>query len=906
MPTYKFLEGGGEMGALTRSFNWSGTSLGTPDTWPQSLKTTLSIILNSKFPMFLWWGPKLLCFYNDAYRPSLGKEGKHPGILGQPANEAWSEIWEYIKPLIDQVLTGGEATWSEDQMLPIYRNGKLEDVYWTFSYSPVSDESGNIAGVFVTCTETTAKLSAIKDIQNSKEDLDFALNAADLGTWDLDPATNKFKGNARLKEWFGLAPDAEIPLPLAMSVMAEKDKARVAAAIEKALQFESGGNYDIEYTIINPKTNKERLVRAVGKALFNDDHIASRFSGTLQDITREHTSRKAFEDTFQRLEIALDAGKLGSYDLDLKTGIMICSDQCKLNYGQNLDAPFNFPDLMRVIDPDYRDYVQDQVNTAIAQRSVYNAEYPVSWPDGSRHWISVSGQPRYNETGEIASMIGVTEDITEIKQYQRELQASEQKLDQIISQLPAPIVLLSGPNQVIETTNESLLRFWNKTKEQVRGKPMLEVFPELKNQPFPGQWKHVFETGEPITNREKPVLFNLPEGGQRLVYVDYYYQPLSDPNGIRTGVLATVIDVTDKVESRTMLEKSQANLRMAIDTARIGTWSADLATDMLTISEHAETIHGVDPGHSITLAQSLRMITADYREQVSKAIQEAIKTGKSFEVEYTIAPMDQSGLRWLRSTGKAYYDDKGRAINIGGTIYDVTESKQDEQRKNDFIGIVSHELKTPLTSLKGYTQILNAKAKKQQDEFAIGALGKVETQINKMSTMINSFLNVSRLESGKIHLDKEEFDLYELVNETVAETMLISPSHHIILTPVEPIIVFADRDKIEHVISNLLSNAIKYSPRGTEINVTCALTGTIASVNVQDKGMGIKPHDAERLFERYYRVESNESKHISGFGIGLYLSSEIIQRHGGKIAVDSEFDKGSTFYFTLPLNSDPA
>ena len=150
------------MGELTRNYAWSESILGVPELWPQSLKTTISIILNSKFPMFLFWGEEHLCFYNDAYRPSLGNEGKHPWALGKSGESVWPEIWKDIKPLIDQVLSGGEATWSEDQLLPIYRNGKLEDVYWTYSYSPVCDESGHPAGVFVTCRETTEKVISMK------------------------------------------------------------------------------------------------------------------------------------------------------------------------------------------------------------------------------------------------------------------------------------------------------------------------------------------------------------------------------------------------------------------------------------------------------------------------------------------------------------------------------------------------------------------------------------------------------------------------------------------------------------------------------------------------------------------------------------------------------------------------
>ena len=145
-----FLTGGGEMGHLMRKKDWSLTPLGTPDTWPRSLQTMLGVILHSRFPMFIWWGPELICFYNDAYRPSLGKDGKHPHILGQPAKQAWAEIWPIISPLINQVLNGGEATWSEDQLIPIFRNGKIEDVYWTFSYSGINNDEGVPYGVLVT------------------------------------------------------------------------------------------------------------------------------------------------------------------------------------------------------------------------------------------------------------------------------------------------------------------------------------------------------------------------------------------------------------------------------------------------------------------------------------------------------------------------------------------------------------------------------------------------------------------------------------------------------------------------------------------------------------------------------------------------------------------------------------
>ena len=164
-----FLKGGGEMGELTRAYDWSQTPVRDPKYWPQSLRTTVSNLLNSKFPMFLWWGEDMIQFYNDAYRPSLGNEGKHPKALGQRGIECWPEIWSIIFPLIEQVKSTGQPTWNENLLVPIFRNGKIEDVYWTFSYSQVLNDDGDPAGVLVTCMETTEAVLSRKQLEESEK-----------------------------------------------------------------------------------------------------------------------------------------------------------------------------------------------------------------------------------------------------------------------------------------------------------------------------------------------------------------------------------------------------------------------------------------------------------------------------------------------------------------------------------------------------------------------------------------------------------------------------------------------------------------------------------------------------------------------------------------------------------------
>jgi PAS domain-containing protein len=199
-----FLQGGGELGELIRTYDWSENSLGTPQTWPSSLRTALGIILHSKFPMFLFWGPHSICFYNDAYRPSLGNDGKHPYALGKPGAKVWPEIWKDINPQIQSILQGGEASWYEDQLLPIYRNGRLENAYWTYSYSPVIDETGSPAGVFVTCTETTTAVGGKKKLEESEQNLRNTILQSPVAMCILKGADNVIEiANERIIDLWG-------------------------------------------------------------------------------------------------------------------------------------------------------------------------------------------------------------------------------------------------------------------------------------------------------------------------------------------------------------------------------------------------------------------------------------------------------------------------------------------------------------------------------------------------------------------------------------------------------------------------------------------------------------------------------------------------------------------------------
>jgi PAS domain S-box-containing protein len=493
----------------------------------------------------------------------------------------------------------------------------------------------------------------------------------------------------------------------------------------------------------------------------------------------------------------------------------------------------------------------------------------------------------------------------ELVSVQANLQSTINKLHEsqtrffgMIKSSPVAMALTMGEDFIFEEINEAMLEIINRDSS-VKGKSIFEVLPELKEQPVADILRQAFYTGKEYKLLEEPTML-IHEGQLQFGYYNITYKPVVE-NGTVTGVMHSAVDVTEHVNSRKKAEDAEEDLRLAIESAELGTWSIEGPERKFRTSARFKEIFGFDPDEELSYDKAMMQIPEDHRIRVDREANASMSLGEPFSTEYPLSRFNDGKLRWVRSVGKpAFYSDD--TLNtFTGVIHDITEQKLDEQRKNDFIGMVSHELKTPLTSMNGYIQILHGKAAKTSDSFNIGILEKARNQVNKMTTMINGFLNVSRLESGKIHINKQIFDMADLMKETEDETLATISSHRVYFHPVISTIVNADRDKIGQVINNLLSNAVKYSPSDTTIQVACVTDNGNAVVSVRDEGIGIQILDIDKLFRRYYRVEGNPASAIGGFGIGLYLCEEIINRHNGKIWVESEIGKGSTFYFSLSI-----
>ncbi|MCX2583806.1 PAS domain S-box protein [Pedobacter sp. MR22-3] len=348
------------------------------------------------------------------------------------------------------------------------------------------------------------------------------------------------------------------------------------------------------------------------------------------------------------------------------------------------------------------------------------------------------------------------------------------------------------------------------------------------------------------------------------------------------------------------LLESEENLLTAFNAGELGSCSLNLRNNVAEMSEQYRHHFGLPLKGEISWEMVLEAVEPEFLDEVKTVLENAAKYGSPVDSTYAIRHLVTGVRKWMRVVGKVYQGADGSNERIYAIVMDVTAQKEDEQRKNDFIAMVSHELKTPLTSVNGYVQLLQLKAR-NRDAFDINLfVDKIQTQLKKMTTMINGFLNISRLESGKIQLNRSRFDLSVLVSNLEEEYAAFVSTHRFICTPRSGMWVAADEDKIAHVINNLLSNAVKYSAFNSEIYISCKLIDEQVVLCVKDTGNGIQPQDIPKLFERYYRVQNEKTSTIAGFGIGLYLSAEIIERHGGKIWVESEVGIGSAFYFSIP------
>ncbi|WP_165825334.1 PAS domain-containing sensor histidine kinase [Pedobacter yonginense] len=596
----------------------------------------------------------------------------------------------------------------------------------------------------------------------------------------------------------------------------------------------------------------------------------------------------------------------------------------------------------------------------------------------------------------------------------------------IIELSPFPIYLCMGEELIVTVANSATLKAWGKTQEAI-GKPFEQAVPELENQPFKKLLLGVLHNGKAVSysNYRADIIV---DGILQSFYFTFSYQPFKNTAGKTEGVFCIANDVTELVLAKQNLNASEESSRLAIEAAMLGTFDQNLITGEIIWDRRCRTLFDVSLDSPVSYEGTfLPAIHPMDRERVNNHILnytlvKSLSDG-NYDIEYRVIGAGNGATKWVRSSGKVFFNEEDVPLRFIGTVFDITsikfadereamlsaiiessydaiiskdldgnikswnssaerifgysademigksiytiipnelreeenqilarlkrgesvksfetrrlsetkkeidisltispvkdksgkivgiskiarditEKKLAEKQKNDFITIASHELKTPLTTIKSYVQLILNQARKDGDDFKTNALSRVERQVNRMTILIENFLNNAQLIEGRFEIKVERFDIHLLLQESAQHARMVAPSHQITVAAHIPVYVMADRKKIAQVMENLLSNAIKYSPIGSEITINCEIKKESATISVLDRGFGIDRRDHTRLFERFYRVRSEKSKNSSGFGIGLFLVSEILKFHDSKIEMNSEENKGSVFYFDLPI-----
>ncbi len=943
----QFLSGGGEMGSLIRSYNWESSPIGSAEKWPQSLRTTLSILLNSKFPMFLYWGPDLVCFYNDAYRFSLANDGKHPLILGMKGEEAWHETWHILKPDIDSVINNAEATWYEDQLIPIYREGTMKDAFWTFSFSPVKDESDQTGGVFLTLIETTEKVNNLKKIIETNNQLTYAIEATELGTFDLDPVTNKFIGNNRLKDWFGLPHNKEVDLMLAIDVIDEKDRSRVADAIKKTLEYESGGLYEIEYSLQNLVTKQERIVRAKGRAWFGKDKKAYRFNGTLQDITQQALANKKIEENEQRFRnLILQAPVLIS-TFEGPTYEIATINKKELDmWGKTYDEVINKPlfDVSPITEEGLKTIFSNIYNTG---EPFIATEIPIQLKrqDETRTaYFNSIYQPLLDLDNKIYGIISIGTEVTETVKARKQIEESGEFNRTVLESSPDCLKVLDVEGRIQYMNFNGLFQM------------EIDDFSDFKNKNWVTLWgneneaivKAAIDKALTGATAQFTALCLTAKGTPK--WWDVLVSPVGKAGEKVQQIISVSRDITEKKKSEEAIENMAAYLKLATDSANVGTWSLNMQTQALEWSDLHKKIWGYnEKNKDLTYEDWYKAIVPEDLALAFQKIEESKLNNSIYELDYRIKRANDGAVVWIKSTGQYQYDELGVAQKLTGISIDISQQKMFSEALENKVNERTEELAFKSTQLEETIQILalknielensNAQLKSftyiaghdlQEPLRKIQIFGKLIKETANFSEKTQDYFNriiaagehmqnliVSLLDFSRTDTDKQIIvpcDLNNIVEESKKDLSLPILEKQAIIEYENLPTINGSYDQLCQLFTNLIGNAIKYSRPEIvpHIKITSERIHGKAiehpSANKQkeyylikflDNGIGFENEYATKIFELFQRLHSKNA--YSGTGIGLAIVKKIATNQNGFVLAESKSGIGSMFSLFVPV-----
>lgn len=620
-----------------------------------------------------------------------------------------------------------------------------------------------------------------------------------------------------------------------------------------------------------------------------DDGSISGVIVVANEVTEQVLFKNMLEESEARANLVVDSVGLGTFDLNLKNGKMFTSKRFANIFG--FDEPVPRSEYIKAFDPADRLVREKALKEAqITGRLMY--EVRVIWKDGSEHWVRSEGKVFYDKNNQPVRILGIMLDITD----QRRAKIEQQKLVTLVANSAdlMSILELTGHNSYINLAGQRLLGF--KSPEDALTIPFSDLHaPEdydfIVNEVIPavmktGQWTGIIKVRHLQTGEVFPLYNNC-------IRID-------DPETGKTLAIGAVMrDLRPELNSKRALADSEHLLKQITNAAPTTLWMSDKTGEITYINQTWTDWTGLSVKKSLGFGFLNGIFEAD-RKISSIKLKHAFDSQKPFEFEFRIT-FKNGSIRWCSINAQPQFNTDRVFTGFIGACIDITDQKLLQQQKDDFIGIASHELKTPVTSIKAYTQILRRMLTKNGESNEANMVGRMDSQINRLNHLIGDLLDVTKINSGKLIYNNKHFNFDTMVSEMVDDLQRTTEQHQII-TDFEAVgDIFGDEERIGQVVSNLITNAIKYSPKATEIRVSTRIKDELVSFCVEDYGIGIDEDKLSKVFDQFYRAVGGSQQSIPGLGLGLFISAEIIKREGGKIWATSDVGKGSIFCFDLPV-----
>ncbi|HEY0899571.1 MAG TPA: PAS domain-containing sensor histidine kinase [Sphingobacteriaceae bacterium] len=452
--------------------------------------------------------------------------------------------------------------------------------------------------------------------------------------------------------------------------------------------------------------------------------------------------------------------------------------------------------------------------------------------------------------------------------------------------------IISSDLKIIQV-NQALLDMLGYSKEELIGSHILDfAHPAFKN-----DW---FLLQQQLWQRQRPS-FRLETCLQRKdgSYFDCNVTTILFIDEGETFGYTIIEDITERKKTEATLHRNEETLKFIMEHIPQKIFTANPNGEVIFYNPQWEVFTGY-PLQEIESWGWTQFIHPEDVEDTINQWQDRLNDGKPYEIQHRFRGKNGSYC-WHLTRALPITNKDGKIIQWVGSSTNLDEQKKAEERKDEFISIASHELKTPLTNIKAYNQVLLKLIDPKDSKYRF--VKKSSEQIGRLQKLISDLLDVTKINAGKVTYNIEEFNFIDAVKESIESIQDTNQTHQIILETAEDTRFRGDKVRIEQVLNNFLTNAIKYSPKADKVIVRSVVDSNSIIVSVQDFGIGIAPEDVGKLFNRYYRVEKT-ANHYQGLGLGLFIVSEILKRHKGTFWIESEPGKGSTFFFQLPLGPE--